>query len=368
MDNISHSSLLQPLTQAVYSLDEAELTRLNFSQGRLWMDTDSHKLWWSYGRADDMSVHRCESEKPSVSSRVSVGVVFEPSRGGEPLTQDNVPQGYCRARFANRLRDRLVFSASDLANGLATASKQVGRSSSVGQHETLITVRSGNPFTGMVDFPYPVLHVPLNLALATARVLRVQGHVPVILGSEWQFEDVASYLETSKQGATDDLLGRLDDFDVATWRGNVSNASKVNSILESVDWPDAVQPVTKLWAMKGLQRSPFDDVVIALLPAIACWMVPCFLKLGAFNATPKAHVLAAVSKYWHQRYGAQVTAVGSDTIEYTVSRPPQTRAEALELALQHYSVCCDIVEQNYGSVEALAASLLEATVWSFWWD
>ena len=38
------------------------------------------------------------------------------------------------------------------------------------------------------------------------------------------------------------------------------------------------------------------------------------------------------------------------------------------LALEHFLYCTDIVNQGYGTVEALAAVLLKSKYWHFWWD
>ena len=83
---------------------------------------------------------------------------------------------------------------------------------------------------------------------------------------------------------------------------------------------------------------------------------------------PSASEHSALWRYWEQRYGAKVACIANDVIEFTVARPPQTRDEALALAKQQFIYCNDIVHQGVGSVEALAATILQANVWYFWWD
>ena len=51
-----------------------------------------------------------------------------------------------------------------------------------------------------------------------------------------------------------------------------------------------------------------------------------------------------------------------------MARPPADRKAALALAGEQQAYCLDIVEQGVGSTAALAATLLEAPVWYFWWD
>jgi hypothetical protein len=63
-----------------------------------------------------------------------------------------------------------------------------------------------------------------------------------------------------------------------------------------------------------------------------------------------------------------VACVSGDVIEMTVARPPMTKEAAMELAKEQFLYCPDIVYQGTESVEALAAGLLDARVWFFWWD
>jgi hypothetical protein len=42
--------------------------------------------------------------------------------------------------------------------------------------------------------------------------------------------------------------------------------------------------------------------------------------------------------------------------------------EALKLAQEQYSFCCDIVDQGVGTIENLAGGLMASSIWYFWWD
>ena len=53
-----------------------------------------------------------------------------------------------------------------------------------------------------------------------------------------------------------------------------------------------------------------------------------------------------------------------DEIEIAVAKPPTTRDDAISLARDHITYCCDVVDDP---VE-LPARLLNAPVWRFWWD
>ena len=68
------------------------------------------------------------------------------------------------------------------------------------------------------------------------------------------------------------------------------------------------------------------------------------------------------------RFGAELVGLSTDRMDLRVTRPPQSRAEALDLAREQYVYCSDIVDQGVGTFSALAAVLLGNPLWSFWWD
>lgn len=111
-----------------------------------------------------------------------------------------------------------------------------------------------------------------------------------------------------------------------------------------------------------------EKVHIGLLPLAQAWQVPAFLKIGNWNECPDAAVHVAFFKYWYEQYGAVVTAISGDTIEFSVARPPETIEQARILAHQQYMYCADIVDQGVETEENLAHTLLNADNWFFWWD
>jgi hypothetical protein len=75
-----------------------------------------------------------------------------------------------------------------------------------------------------------------------------------------------------------------------------------------------------------------------------------------------------MAKRWHERYGAEIVGMLPDLIEMWVACPPTTREDALDLAKGQDIYCPDIVDQGTGTIQALAAGLLNGTAWFFWWD
>ncbi len=83
---------------------------------------------------------------------------------------------------------------------------------------------------------------------------------------------------------------------------------------------------------------------------------------------PFPHELVAIFRHWSQQYGAEVVAMTGAVVEMTVAEPPATEDEAIALAREHFLVAPDNVWQGTGDLDLLAAAVLEAPVWYFWWD
>jgi Domain of unknown function (DUF4253) len=81
---------------------------------------------------------------------------------------------------------------------------------------------------------------------------------------------------------------------------------------------------------------------------------------------PEIHV--AMLRKWNVEYGAELVGMTGDVLNLRVARKPQTKEEATTLAIEMFYYCEDIVTQGTGSINALAASLMESDYWYFWWD
>jgi hypothetical protein len=107
---------------------------------------------------------------------------------------------------------------------------------------------------------------------------------------------------------------------------------------------------------------------LGMVPAACSWEVPAHLKLGGWNDCPFSEVHVSLMKYWAGKYGAEIVCATHDVVEMQVSRPPTTREAALELASEQFFYCEDVVAQGTETLERLAVTLLNGTVWFFWWD
>jgi len=148
-----------------------------------------------------------------------------------------------------------------------------------------------------------------------------------------------------------------------------------STICEEGQWPvdlpgrqPQVLSLTKKYDyLVGAER-PLKRIYTLLLPLTIPWHVPAFLHLGGFSACPQTDVHVAIAKRWNQRYGAEIISASNDTIEMQVNSPPKTKDEALRLAREQSIYCTSIVRHKFGTIASLAASLIDASLWSFWWD
>lgn len=224
------------------------------------------------------------------------------------------------------------------------------------------------------DFPYELHRVPGAQALERLAALRAEGRgTPVILGDDEAFESIVECLEMNDEHTPQELIEAAGRVDIDAWATG-----------REIDDPDCFEIEPAPWPADGqvesmpsiishcdiLTREPYPEVLIAVLPTEPgqSWQAPCLLRIGGWNSVPTAEVHSALFRLWHTQWGATVACITDDVIEFTVERPPQTREEAMELARLQFIYCPDIVHQGVGSLEALAATLLNGPVWYFWWD
>ena len=99
------------------------------------------------------------------------------------------------------------------------------------------------------------------------------------------------------------------------------------------------------------------------MPAYLRWFV------GNADLRPADHV--RLQRRWAERYGAELVNVQDQAVaQFRVAYPAGDRESALRLAVEHFEYCPDRVFQSTDeeTLEALAAELLDAPVWYFWWD
>lgn len=109
-------------------------------------------------------------------------------------------------------------------------------------------------------------------------------------------------------------------------------------------------------------------IIIAKIPTDKPWEVAAWVPMGGFNECPMPEEQVAVFKYWYEKYGAIPALVTTDVWELFVENPPKTQEESEILAWEQFGFCADIVWQGVGTVNFLAGTLKNSSVWYFWWD
>lgn len=133
-------------------------------------------------------------------------------------------------------------------------------------------------------------------------------------------------------------------------------------------WPE--QPQRRAYAdiLTSPSGKPYD-VYLVLVTARANWQIPCVLGIRGWNEYPNPDQHAAILRYWHGRYGAELVTAFDDAADIAVARPPRDRHQALQLAWE-YQCYNDGAYDIYGAdcLTDLAASLVDADCWRAWWD
>ncbi|MEU0561671.1 DUF4253 domain-containing protein [Dactylosporangium sp. NPDC006015] len=90
---------------------------------------------------------------------------------------------------------------------------------------------------------------------------------------------------------------------------------------------------------------------------------------GPANYDNDTAKLSAVLRSWEHRFATRVIGVGFAELYLSVAVPPTDHAVALTIAAEHFAFCPDNVWQgNAPDLTTYAGRLIDAPIWSFWWD
>jgi hypothetical protein len=236
--------------------------------------------------------------------------------------------------------------------------------------------------------PFPFVIVDGGSAMAAFAELRAawQDASPVIWGNseeasrlfELYGEEPANTAETSLAAAKGKSAAELMDDHMAARRASLAAwyAKRGETAPENEEeapprgsWPQDIYPHQVPLSLIDLSTGrPKEEVLIGLVPTVRSWEIPAYHGFGDWNACPSPSIHVAIGREWAERYGARLIANTSDVIEFEVDRPISSRAEAIAVAELQFRYCNDIVYQGAQTIEALAASLVGAKYWFFWWD
>ena len=189
----------------------------------------------------------------------------------------------------------------------------------------------------------------------------------VIFGTEKSFAGVVSGL-LRRERSTEEIQAAADALDVVRWLESNAEEDPDDYQAERGEWPREIRKQGPDLRQELLSGDKNAEVILGILPVWDRWKVPCLLNYGDRNASPPAEVHSALWKRWNEKYGAIASWIGHDELEFTVGTPVRSKDEALALAREQFLYCPDLVHQMYGTLDNLAASLLDAKNWGFWWD
>ena len=110
-------------------------------------------------------------------------------------------------------------------------------------------------------------------------------------------------------------------------------------------------------------------LILAKIPVKHPWEVFAYLPFGDWHDCPDSLEFMAVGQYWFEKYGAVSAVMTRDELEFILPEPVPD-LKALEVAVEQYALCQDVVYQGTEAttVGALADTLRQSKIWYFWWD
>ncbi len=86
-------------------------------------------------------------------------------------------------------------------------------------------------------------------------------------------------------------------------------------------------------------------------------------------AVSNATWIAAILRSWEDRFGATLLNVGPRAeIRLLVGRPPETLVAAQRIAAEHYAFADRFTDRGLRDIPGIAAALIDASIWTFWWS
>ena len=110
-----------------------------------------------------------------------------------------------------------------------------------------------------------------------------------------------------------------------------------------------------------------QECILVKIPVKEPWQVFAYVPFGGWNECPPPELMMAIAKRWYERYRAVPALISHDTLEMSAV-PLKDVETALAAAQELFAFCPDSVFQGVGFVGALAHTLMQSTVWFFWWD
>ena len=193
----------------------------------------------------------------------------------------------------------------------------------------------------------------------------IGGFIPMIFGLDGYFE--RDFDEWKPRGEYQKEIMTEKPINPTTWfyeRLSEHSAPFINEQLKEVSGGEEnrfFDGIIDFETRKSL------ECVIAKIPVKNPWEVFAWVPFGGWNECPTNDEIMYIAKYWYEKYGAIPAVMTHDILEFA-ARPVKDKKSAMELALEQYVFCSDIIDQGFGIIGMLADTLMKSSVWYFWWD
>lgn len=222
--------------------------------------------------------------------------------------------------------------------------------------------------------PIPLIPIEVSKAMevweSLHKIREKLGYYPVILGSRhsvnvhWENREDTELPQTYLRQATDFPLDIWIETSIQEHLPSRTNHNESGLGGKSLD---SVLPAHTIDLSKMYSVDETKTVYIGFFATTNAWEIPAHLGYGCWNDCPCPEVQVAFHKTWFERYHMEPLLMGHDTLVCRLAHPPKSRDEALRLAREHFAYCSDSLN-ILQTLDALAAHLLNSSVWSFWWD
>ncbi len=116
-------------------------------------------------------------------------------------------------------------------------------------------------------------------------------------------------------------------------------------------------------------QAEYEEIIIAKIPTENPWEIPIWIPIGGFNDCPMPEEQASVFKKWYENYKAVPVCMSYDTWELKLENPITDDETCQLVAEEQMAFCEDIVFQTeIETLNGLASSIKNSSIWIFWWD
>ena len=208
----------------------------------------------------------------------------------------------------------------------------------------------------------------MKIYLAMRQQGQKEGYTPVVVLDELSMAEDAEKEEGSLEAYTKKCLEAYPKIEIDQWLKERNNDYQTYQMdVESSRKGENIDELEEdREPMMTIEMGYAENAYIVKVPTKKPYEVFAYLPVGGYNECPLDEEHIALAKRWYEIYGAVPCAISSDTVQYYVEKPIETKNQTL--ANEMYLYCGDIVWQGVQCLENLEKANQGAAVWFFWWD